>query len=186
MYNVDKLEDINEEWKIYPEISSIEVSNFGNIRDNVSKEILSLYNSHGYLMIFRNNKHYSVHRLVAELFVKNSYPEKYFYVNHIDGNKSNNIFYNLEWCNISMNTQHAILTGLQESHSYDIETIENICKLLSQGLPQFKISIITGVNRKYISDIYRRRRHKNISINYKFNKKFHYQNYIIKMLLNHL
>ena len=48
-----------------------------------------------------------VHRLVATYYVANPNPNNFTIVNHKDGNKQNDIASNLEWCNISMNTQHA-------------------------------------------------------------------------------
>ena len=56
-------------------------------------------NSNGYLRVelYNNGKrvHGRVHRLVAKTFIQNPYnlPE----VNHIDGNKKNNSYTNLEW-----------------------------------------------------------------------------------------
>jgi len=50
-------------------------------------------------------KWYTIHRLVAFLFVEN--PLKYLQVNHKDGVKTNNDASNLEWCNQSQNTKHA-------------------------------------------------------------------------------
>ena len=71
----------------------------------------------GYLRVslMRNNKSksFSVHRLVAEHFVDGKTDIKN-YVNHIDGNKINNNFYNLEWCDMSYNTKHAYKIGLSK------------------------------------------------------------------------
>ncbi len=54
----------------------------------------------------------SVHRLVAMAFVPNIDPLTKTQVNHIDGNKLNNDFTNLEWTTASENVQHALTTGL--------------------------------------------------------------------------
>lgn len=53
---------------------------------------------------------FSIHRLVAIHFVFNYQNREY--VNHINGDKLNNVFTNLEWCTAKENTNHAISTGL--------------------------------------------------------------------------
>lgn len=54
--------------------------------------------------------HY-VHRLVAKAHVKNplDLPE----VNHLDGDRTNPVASNLEWCTSSQNSIHASVTGLR-------------------------------------------------------------------------
>ena len=58
-------------------------------------------------------KNVSIHRLVASAFIENIENKKY--VNHIDGNKHNNIVSNLEWVTSSENALHAFSTGLKKS-----------------------------------------------------------------------
>jgi hypothetical protein len=53
-----------------------------------------------------------VHRLVAKYYVPNPKPNEYNLVNHIDCDTMNNHYTNLEWCNTSINTQHAYDNGL--------------------------------------------------------------------------
>lgn len=64
----------------------------------------------GYVYVRTANRNYQLHRLVAEAFIIN--PLNKYYVNHIDGNKTNNRWDNLEWVTGKENAQHAIRTGL--------------------------------------------------------------------------
>ena len=50
-----------------------------------------------------------IHRIVAETFLKTEQKEC---VNHIDGNKNNNHYSNLEWVTYKENSEHASKTGL--------------------------------------------------------------------------
>lgn len=84
-----------------------------------SGEIINIHNGHkrvlqpntkGYLRVMINGKNLFVHRLVAEKYVPN--PENKPQVNHIDGNKLNNHYTNLEWATNQENRNHAIKYGL--------------------------------------------------------------------------
>jgi hypothetical protein len=63
----------------------------------------------GYLCVIlcKNSKKklFKIHRLVAEYFCE-GYKEG-LVVNHIDGNRQNNIYTNLEWCTQKDNIRHA-------------------------------------------------------------------------------
>ena len=116
---------INEIWKEIPGYEGyFEVSNLGNFR---SKDRIIKYKQNGtrlypgkplkvelmqdgysriVLMKEAIRKRYMCHRLVAETFIPN--PNNLPYVNHKDGNRSNNYVDNLEWCTQSENEQHSV------------------------------------------------------------------------------
>lgn len=92
-----------------------QVSNFGRVKSlNYNKTGISKClvpkknNSYNMVCLCKGgvHKYVSIHRLVANAFIPN--PENKLEVNHIDGNKSNNLISNLEWVTSSENTRHAI------------------------------------------------------------------------------
>ena len=93
------------------------VTDTGLVHSNHKNDYLGLFphKDVGYLTVqlWKDNKPetFYVHRLVAQAHVSNplNLPE----VNHIDGNKLNNHFSNLEWVTSSGNSHHAVQTGLR-------------------------------------------------------------------------
>lgn len=71
------------------------------------------YNSNGYVLMSNRGTQHRVHRLVATCFIPN--PENKPQVNHIDGNKQNNCYENLEGATAKENVQHAFATGLSSN-----------------------------------------------------------------------
>jgi hypothetical protein len=123
-----------EIWKDIKNYEGIyQVSNYGNIkrvprtilrnngRSIPYKEYLLKPNitPKGYLRIqlVKNTKQSNlfIHRLVAETFVPN--PENKPEVNHINGNKKDAFYKNLEWTTSSENQQHAYDIGLKKAKS---------------------------------------------------------------------
>lgn len=117
------MEEIWRDIKGYEEL--YQVSNLGNVkslkyRKTKYEHLLSQgTNKYGYkfVILCKNNKskNFKVHRLVADAFIDNKC--QYELVNHIDGNKQNNIVDNLEWCNYSQNLIHAYNNNLTKPHS---------------------------------------------------------------------
>lgn len=97
------------------------------------------------------------HRLVAKLWIPN--PENKPAVNHIDGNKDNNHYTNLEWCTNAENNYHAYRTGLKNnsgehnafSKLTDVQVVE-ILKLEGK-LFQREIGEIFNVSRSCIKNV---------------------------------
>lgn len=102
-----------EIWKdIYD--GKYKISNYGHVWSRYNNGLLKLKAIFGYIraFVFIDNKvkNLAVHRLVAQNFIPN--PNNLPQVNHIDGNKNNNFYKNLEWCSQSDNIRHAYNTGL--------------------------------------------------------------------------
>lgn len=121
--------NLKEEWKAVPGYEDrYEVSNFGRVlsltriiersdgrKSKLEGRLRNLgLNSDGYpaVKLYKNSKakNVKVHRLVAQCFVDN--PKNKKIVNHLDGDKTNNLATNLEWVTSSENAQHAYDTGL--------------------------------------------------------------------------
>lgn len=68
----------------------------------------------------RREVHY-IHRLVALYFVENLNPKKYNVVNHIDENKLNNIYTNLEWCDTQYNTQYSTYKQCKKIYCIELD-----------------------------------------------------------------
>lgn len=94
------------------------------------------------------SKNYTIHRLVAECFLENenNYPQ----VNHIDGNKHNNICDNLEWCTNNYNHKHATETGLKAKGT-DIKS----CKLNDNSVYAIKFLLSKGIKKADLSKAFK-------------------------------
>jgi hypothetical protein len=97
------------------------VTEHGDVYRGGSKKKLYKSNKTYYVADFWVNgirsKH-NVHRLVAELYVENI--EQKCCVNHIDGDKQNNHFSNLEWVTFQENSLHKtriLQKDIRENHS---------------------------------------------------------------------
>jgi hypothetical protein len=149
-----------EEWK--------EIEGYGN--DNIRYEIsnygkIKLKYNNGKIKYFKGNcrskypmislrlhkgcKHLYIHRLIALHFIPN--PKFKPEVNHIDGNKRNYHYTNLEWVTHSENIRHGHKIGISkvsENISMSIltnEQVEYIRDRYKNGIPINEISKTLGI-----------------------------------------
>ena len=118
-----------------------EISNHGRVRSFVNIHngrnndmdgdyILKQYFRRGYKAVTLTNKdgmlaYCAIHRLVAEHFLGDCTDMQ---VNHIDGNKQNNMVSNLEICTMSHNIRHAYKTGLMKPCDNGLKKKINLIK----------------------------------------------------------
>ena len=108
------------EWKKIAGFENYSVSNTGNVRNDRTGRILKMrIGTTGYyqVMMGRKTSPQYVHRLVAIAFIANY--EGKPQVDHIDGNKLNNVYTNLEWVTSSENNLHAFRIGLRRRYVSD-------------------------------------------------------------------
>lgn len=103
-------------------------------------------------------KYINVHRLVAKAFIPN--PNSLPMVNHIDGDKGNNVVINLEWVDDRMNKQHAIDIG-RITRFKKLLTAEEVAAIRALGgtLSQTEIAKRFGCTQTNVSLILLKCRH---------------------------
>ena len=104
------MKENNKVWKPVVGYEGLyEVSQNGDIRNSRTNKMIKTWDSMGYnsIALSKNGivSKFKIHRLVALTFLPNN--ENKPCVNHIDGNKLNNNFLNLEWCTYTENAKHA-------------------------------------------------------------------------------
>src|SRR5574344_101318 len=100
-----------------------------------------------------------VHRLVAYHFVRvpkdlldQGLTKETLVVNHLDGNKLNNRWDNLEWTTNAGNMAHASATGLMHI-TIDKQLLERVWQYLQDGYSDTNISKETGILASTVNDI---------------------------------
>lgn len=158
------------------------MSNYGRVitkATGLERKLNTNKDGYLYLRLHRNGeaKYMTVHRLVALAFVPNEDKENNPVINHKDGNKKNNYYKNLEWCDVQYNTIHSYKLGLQKPikgsrhgrSKYTENQIHEVCRLLEDGENSIKeISTKTDVSVRTIQSVRARVNWTFISDQYEF------------------
>lgn len=142
----------NEIWENISDYDGLyKISNLGKVIRIKTNRILKYRNSRGYVAVSLSKdgkvKDFKVHRLVAMAFVSN--PNNKPDVNHIDGNKHNNMSINLEWTTHSENIQHGYdKCLLQPRKGIDNSLSKAIIQFDKQMNKLFEYDSITEASQK--------------------------------------
>lgn len=143
------------------------------------------------IRVDNNNKAVLLHRLIAEKHLGLPPNSIQCIVNHIDGNKQNNDYHNLEWVSVQENNKHANDTGLRDSckgfnhHSCKVseDSVNKACAYMSLHLSNKQIDNLLGLPKGFCNDIRRGKIWQDIARKYDIPTKLNKSNifYIIKL-----
>lgn len=150
------------------------VSECGDVYDAERKRnICQWVDNVGYLqcVLYKDKKkhHKRVHRLIADAFIenKNNLPQ----VNHINGNKKDNNYKNLEWVTNSYNTKHGYDNNLYQfkRRSHRVVVLDKNNNYIRTYKSIRAMCDSLGLNRKTVTSILKKEKETN---NYKYNFKY--------------
>lgn len=138
--------------RVIPQYPTHKVTEFGDVFTLDGRAVSLAKNNDGYLrakLRLGVNKHTTItaHRLVAMAYCEGY--AKDLTVNHIDGNKTNNHYTNLEWVSRKQNLEHASRTGLLRTSVTDADVLK-IQALVLAGVRIKDIVGQVGVSRRHI------------------------------------
>ncbi len=166
------LESDKEHFAFFPSgKDNILVSSLGRIINAATGyEYMQHKNPNGYMMvnlhhITKGRRNMVVHRVIAETYFSYLGPDNYFYeVNHINGNKSDNSIYNLEWLTRRENIDHGVKMRLfkngQLTNTFNPEQQKDILDFYNAGCTKAEISRLYNVNADIITRVIKK--HKEI------------------------
>ncbi len=132
----------------------VKTKNGSHYRIIPSKDMKLILRKDGYVEVSMCGKKELLHRVIAEAFIPN--PDNKPQVNHIDGDKRNNVVSNLEWVTSKENIDHAIKTKLTKLNdgSKQVKSITIYDKLNDVTIKfnsQNEAGIYFGLNKNYFT-----------------------------------
>lgn len=157
------------------------LSEDGSVENTETGKVLKQSKTPAGYFTYSSNLGGSVHRLLAHNFL-GGIPEG-LVVNHIDGDKENNLLSNLEITTHQENTIHAYKTGLAqgkkgEDNSQAILNDEDILRMFTmfrEGANNLEVSKVFGVHDRYVSLVRHGKRWGHLSKGEKFPKSFNFK-----------
>lgn len=105
--------DLFEIWKDINEDYC--VSNYGKVWSRKRNKLVGFKSVTGYMEVMINGTRHYIHRLVAQAFIPN--PNNYPEIDHLDADRSNNVWTNLRWTDRKGNQNNPITkTKMKESN----------------------------------------------------------------------
>lgn len=150
-------------WKKIDNIYSVSCE--GEIKNDITNRILKPdLNSKGYYRVTIKGKHQFIHRIVAKHFIPNH--DNKLQVNHIDHNKSNNNYLNLEWVTNKENTLCSFNNGrISGATKLNIDQVKHILECITnKSLSVIELSKLYNVKPVTIYSIKQGRNIKRLSI----------------------
>ena len=164
------------------------ISTDGKVFSKLKNRFLKPFKNHmGYLRIGLQTidggyKNYSIHRIVGEMFIVNPYPEFYTDIDHIFGDKEDNYYMHLQWCNNNQNKYLASINGQYEHGEdrynavYSDDFAEEICRQFEMGISYKEVyrKYCDGSKRdkntigSFIYKLYNRRTRRHITSKYNY------------------
>ncbi len=133
-----------------------EISDSGRLKNPKGRVLKVWLTNSGYYMVnlTSRHKHFYLHRLVVKYFLGGFSKEK-TEVNHVDGNKKNNVVSNLEAVSKSDNLKHGYHVLGHRRHNQKLEKVqaEEIILLFSHGMSQRKLAKMYDVSLMVVNRI---------------------------------
>lgn len=161
-------------YQTYDFSDKYEISEYGDVRNIQTGCILKPHINRGgykYVCISLNKRHeigqrktIIVHKAVGYTFLADS--NNNICIDHVDGNKSNNHYSNLEWVTFGENTKRAFANGLIRKHGVIKPTADDVISiramLSSASMTHEQIANMFGVTRGTVTQIKNRKIHADI------------------------
>ncbi|HEY8937980.1 MAG TPA: HNH endonuclease signature motif containing protein [Cyclobacteriaceae bacterium] len=103
------------EWRKVPDYENYFVSEFGDVVDSKGRRIPTTKTKKGYIRVYMKNRVFGVHQIVAMAFMGHKPNGCTMVVDHIDNNKMNNHFSNLQILSHSINSSKGSGIGWRDT-----------------------------------------------------------------------